>query len=381
MNDREGAAIDTAALAAELTRNPSRGMVAAEAAALLAMAERPLLLDKLLILHFGGSGQHDIAVDLARSVLSREPTSENAKNALLVLTAARRFDEAFATAAAVRELLEPTLYNDLMCSLCAASGDVSRARRFGTETLRLKDAAAASLPARTFRRAAFDPARPSRNVIALSLFGDDPRYLMGARNNAVAGRYLYPGWATRFYVDDSVPLAAQRALRAEGAQVLKVEGMEARTYGTFWRFLVEDDPDVDLYLIRDADSVVNIRERAAVEAWLASNTAFHVMRDHIKHSELILAGMWGAHRGNIGDMQQRVRRFVQARPKRLNDKTVDQVFLRREIWPIVRQSVLCHDAHFSFGEVSPWPEEFRLPPGRHVGQNDWIHYRKTNDAR
>ncbi len=78
------------------------------------------------------------------------------------------------------------------------------------------------------------------------------------------------------------------------------------SFGLFWRFLVEDDPDVDFFLVRDADSVMNIKECAAVEDWLASGKAFHVMRDLPIHAELILAGMWGAHRGNIGNMRQRI---------------------------------------------------------------------------
>mgnify|MGYP006292180853 FL=1 len=45
--------------------------------------------------------------------------------------------------------------------------------------------------------------------------------------------------------------------------------------------------------MRDADSVLNIRERAAVDDWLASGAAFHVMRDHPVHCDLMLAGMGG----------------------------------------------------------------------------------------
>ena len=45
------------------------------------------------------------------------------------------------------------------------------------------------------------------------------------------------------------------------------------------------------YWVRDADSVVNVREKVAVEEWLASTRHFHLMRDHYDHSELVLAGM------------------------------------------------------------------------------------------
>ena len=89
--------------------------------------------------------------------------------------------------------------------------------------------------------------------------------------------------------------------------------------GLFWRFLVEDDPDVDIYLVRDADSVINVKERWAVADWLNSGKAFHVMRDNPQHSELMLAGMWGAHRGNIGGMRKRIE--AASRPARTSATT------------------------------------------------------------
>lgn len=54
-----------------------------------------------------------------------------------------------------------------------------------------------------------------------------------------------------------------------------------------------DDPTIKRFLIRDADSIVSHREKAAVDAWLKSDKWFHLMRDNYSHTELILAGMWG----------------------------------------------------------------------------------------
>ena len=63
--------------------------------------------------------------------------------------------------------------------------------------------------------------------------------------------------------------------------------------GLFWRFQVINDGATRRFLIRDADSIVNSRGQAAVTAWLASDRAFHVMRDNWSHTELVPAGMWG----------------------------------------------------------------------------------------
>ena len=46
-------------------------------------------------------------------------------------------------------------------------------------------------------------------------------------------------------------------------------------------------------MFRDLDSLPSLREDAAVQEWLDSKYAVHVMRDHPKHTMVMLAGMWG----------------------------------------------------------------------------------------
>jgi len=349
---------------------------AADAALLLAAPNRTLLMEKLLAVHFHLAGDIPAALAHAETVFAAEETSENAKNIALLHRKAKRTGDGIAFVEAYGDLMAPIERNDILCMLHHDAGDRAGAARHGTESLRLKDASAPDAPPLTPVLNAYDPEKPGRNLIVFSLWGSDARYLTGAVNNAIVARYLYPGWQCRFYVDGSVPPPAIKSLLQQRAQVrMAPKDLPAGQYGLFWRFLVEDDPEVDLYLVRDADSVMNIKERAAVEDWLASDRAFHVMRDLPTHSELILAGMWGAHRGNLGTMRARIETHVAAEMKKVNNKITDQVFLRTAIWPIVRQSVLVHDAHFDFGEVRRYREEFRLPVRYHIGQNDWVHRR------
>ena len=61
-----------------------------------------------------------------------------------------------------------------------------------------------------------------------------------------------------------------------------------------WRFLPVLDPSVDLMVSRDLDSRLTTREQAAVQEWIDTGLAFHVMRDNPEHGTEILGGMWGA---------------------------------------------------------------------------------------
>ena len=62
----------------------------------------------------------------------------------------------------------------------------------------------------------------------------------------------------------------------------------------YGRYLPLLDPTVDLMVSRDLDSRLTTREQTAVEDWLNTGLAFHVMRDNPQHGTEILGGMWGA---------------------------------------------------------------------------------------
>lgn len=367
---------DVTGLVARFRANTAADYSDAELAQLDAAATTDLWAAKIAgYQHFLRKNLPQAALLMAR-VAAREPSSENIANLVVLHRDAGNFDAAIAVLEARRAELDPIRFHDMMCSCLGHLRRFEEARTHGTEALRLKDATTPALPPRDFQLSGVELDKPSRQVIAFSLFGTDQRYVLGAINNAVVARYLYPGWTVRFYVDESVPGEVRNKLAQNGGQVINVSGLPAAEYGLFWRFLVEDDPNAGIYIVRDVDSVINVKERAAVAAWLRSGRAFHVMRDHVQHSELMLAGMWGAHRGNLAPMTPKLRSYVSGLGVRANFVHRDQHFLRSEIWPIVRQSVFVNDEQFGFGEVHPYDPDYALPASVHIGQNDWVHYQR-----
>jgi tetratricopeptide (TPR) repeat protein len=273
----------------------------------------------------------------------------------------------------------PELY-DVLAHNCGAFGDREGARRYGTRALALKDElhGRMALPAPLPPIAPLDPRRPAGNVIAFTLFGENPRYVQPLLISADLRQHLFPLWTLRIYVDNSVPSEVLNILRGKGCQVV-MDGDEVP--GTLRRFLVSDDPEVDRFIIRDADSLLNIRERVAVDAWLSSGRHFHVMRDFYTHTELILAGMWGGVRGALPSMRALISEWLRGQKHvTYNRATSDQIFLREKVWPVVRHSALVHDSWFDFGDKVNFPEVGTLPPWKHVGQNDFIFF-KPSEAR
>ncbi len=348
-----------------LRRDPPR-YDAAETRLLVARAATSALAAKLLTAHFFNAGDLDAAVDYALKAFTLDPEPEAAKNVVVAMRYVRRYADARAFIEANGDVFDPIDRSAALCWINWTLGDQDASRRAGLEALRLKDAEAGAGEAPPHMDAPESGAR----VIAFSLFGGADRYIEGARRNCIVIRHLYAGWRPRFYVDATVPDRAIEALRAENAEIVRIEDPDLAGFGTMWRFLVEDDPTVARYIVRDCDSVVNVKERAAVADWIASGAPFHVMRDHPTHCELILAGMWGAVRGGLGPMRDRIIAYAAGEEPLLNDVEMDQRFLRRVVWPMVRDVALTHDDWFSFGNCRPYPKGFDLPPDMHIGQND-----------
>ena len=261
---------------------------------------------------------------------------------------------------------------DGLTEVCGHMGRMAEVRQHGAHSLHLKDQQTLAQVPMPLPSSLPEVARdPQRQVIAFSLFGDNPRYGETAKLNVMVAQQLLPQWTCRFYVDDSVPEQVRAGLLALGAQVHEVSPQDRQELsGLMWRFLVLEDVGVDRFLIRDADSLISRREVAAIEAWLQSGKCFHLMRDYFSHTELLLAGMWGGCGGIFKNVRQQMVQYI-AQGQYLGARVVDQHFLRLHIWPTVKQSLLSHDPVFGFmdGQDFPPHEAQDLGLDFHVGCN------------
>ena len=186
-------------------------------------------------------------------------------------------------------------------------------------------------------------------VISFSLWGDNTRYTLGALQNASLAKIVYPDWVCRFYVGQSTPRLVVEMLKEFGnVEVVEMEE-QGDWSGMFWRFSVASDPSVDAFIVRDCDSRLWFREKAAVDEWLASDKDFHIMRDNHQHGTSILGGMWGARNDLLSDMDQLLADY-----NKLDFWQVDQNFLRDVIYPRIDVSAFVHDEFF---EGKPFPTD------------------------
>lgn len=220
-----------------------------------------------------------------------------------------------------------------------------------------------------------------KKLITFSLWGEDPKYCVGALRNAELASELYPGWICRFYFtpldgndhflskNGILNQTIDRLLRMSNTDIIAVNE-PPNWKGMFWRFLPASEDDVDVFISRDCDSRLSLREMTAVQEWLDSPRLIHVIRDHPFHTAPILGGLWGAKRNAIPDMKELIARW-----NKEDRWQTDQEFLRDVIWPQHYHKVLAHDDWNRFpGAVDsrffPMPRDGNNFEGAIIGPNE-----------
>ena len=142
---------------------------------------------------------------------------------------------------------------------------------------------------------------------------------------------IYPGWELWVYTDIELkPLP-------DYVRVLQRQAAEGST-GMFWRFEATAAPDADYVIFRDADSRLNVREKAAVDAWIKSGKSLHIMRDHDHHRCWpMLGGMWGIRGGVFDDICWDIDNWP-----RQHVKLDDMFFLADKVLPKFKDDCLQH---------------------------------------
>lgn len=205
-----------------------------------------------------------------------------------------------------------------------------------------------------------------KKVISFCLWGNNPTYTIGAIKNAELAKEIYPDWTCRYYIGTSTSTEIIDKLKSFDNTEVIIMKEEGDWTGMFWRFYAASDDMVDVVIVRDCDSRLNQREKAAVDEWLESDRGFHIMRDHPYHGTEILGGMWGAKRGTISNIKPMIDEYNKS-----SFIGVDQNFLREHIYPIVCDNSLIHDEFFIYeSDNYQYLKNFPTPrqPRRFVGQ-------------
>jgi len=207
-----------------------------------------------------------------------------------------------------------------------------------------------------------------KKIISYSLWGDNPKYLVGALENIKTQKQFFPSWKCRFYVHSHINLQWINKLYKENAEVVLVEenidneGAYSTSQihkGWFWRFEVLSDKSIDYAIVRDADSRLTLRDVICVKDWIASGKEFHIIRDNVMHGVPICAGMWGTTKQFIERIDYHSIKSSFNKPHNPLFGGYDQFFLAECIYPLVKNTACIHDDWDRFKEGARKIPHFR----------------------
>jgi hypothetical protein len=191
------------------------------------------------------------------------------------------------------------------------------------------------------------------NVISFCLYGSSPKYWGGlVKNFELAHRY-FPGWMIRVYCDREnfnrfTDCANNISGEYTSSGVTFEFGFHDWCPPMLQRYLIADNPAVDRFISRDADSRLSQREADAVQEWINSDRICHVMRDH-PAQQTMPGGMVGIQprRPNweMPKMERLIRNYLaETNVPDLMAYQIDQDFLAKVLWPMFRDTMLQHDS-------------------------------------
>ena len=211
-------------------------------------------------------------------------------------------------------------------------------------------------------------------IISYSLWGNKALYVINAIKNADIAANLFPEWKCRYYVSPNVKSIFIHELKKRNNTEIIFQDRDEDWNGMFWRFCAAEDAKTknDAMISRDVDSLLNIRDKACVDQWLASDKDFHIVRDMCAHNAKSMGGVWGVRNNLLGNIKQLINNY--SRKNDNNRKNIDQEFLWNIIYPIVKNKAFVHDSYKFFNDGGISPPISRLgpySPNENFNNEDW----------
>jgi hypothetical protein len=191
------------------------------------------------------------------------------------------------------------------------------------------------------------------NAFSFCLYGgENPKYYQGLLENiALIGKY-FPAWKVYVYYAPDVTDTMINHLAACTSVVLRPTG-EHGAVNMIHRFYAIDEPDVNIMMVRDADSRVHWKDRWAIRKFVESEYNAHTIRDNVEHTACMMGGLWGIKK-TAGINMYAEYEYFKNNPNEKHGMGHDQNFLQECIYPKVRPTLLVHysNGRARLGEIA-----------------------------
>jgi hypothetical protein len=180
------------------------------------------------------------------------------------------------------------------------------------------------------------------NVFSFCLYGpENPKYYRGLLENIfLAGKY-FSDWKVYVYYGVDVAPSMIHHLEACTSVVLRPTGVTG-PLNMIHRFYAIDEPDVDVMMVRDADSRIHWKDRWAIREFVRQPQFIaHTIRDNIEHTADMMGGLWGIRKTSGLNLHIEYMNYKEDSTKGYRNGH-DQNFLSDVIYPKVVSRMLVH---------------------------------------
>lgn len=191
------------------------------------------------------------------------------------------------------------------------------------------------------------------NAFSFCLYGPTkPIYHDGFLENLALIKTHYPGWVVYAYLGSDTDPIFRGYLLAESIVRIRDTGISGAK-NMIHRFFAFDEPDVDVCFFRDADSRIHWKDRWAINNFLRSRFACHIIRDHPDHNARIMGGLWGLRKGAFTSIREIYATWTPVNggygdPNDVEGYGVDQNFACLAVYPRIAEHALVHFSYYRF---------------------------------
>ena len=205
-------------------------------------------------------------------------------------------------------------------------------------------------------------------IFSFCLYGNQEKYCKGLLKNLECIQNIFSDFLVWVYIGDNVnEKTISDISKFENTKIIFTN--EKGHINKFFRFFPIDNTNVEICIVRDADSRIYDRDVSCIKDFFNSEKLFHIIRDHPNHHTWkIMAGMWGIKKGLVDNIKILYEKWKEQ--KSIIDFWDDQIFLSDILHPLVKDNVLVHEAFLTSFESQSSKTSFKVPilNGHFVGQ-------------
>lgn len=183
-------------------------------------------------------------------------------------------------------------------------------------------------------------------AFSFCIYGDLKKYCQGLVENLEMINEHYPDYYIYIYIYDNVPSQyIEQYQKYHNVVLIKSDRYhQPNMFDRF--FLLEDEPTIDIMIVRDTDSRVHQRDRFCIDHFIRSKFLCHTIRDHGYHHAHIMGGLWGLKRNNFVQLKLLYKQYEkeQQNPNYLQYR-YDMNFLSSYFYKYIYDSLIVYTFH------------------------------------